>query len=536
VSAARRAPAPPSRGGAGGAAAERAPADGLPGGGARSFQAGRTPRSRPSSLPLLVGLIVIGGLLRWVTLDAQSYWADEAVTVHLLHADLLSTLRSVADREGTPPLYYIVAWAWTHVFGTGEAGLRSLSALLGTAAIPAFYGAAAALCSRRVALAVAALASVNPLLIWYSQEARAYALLSLLAAVSVWAFARALDRPGTRRAAIWAGVSVLALATHYFAGFLVAAEGVWLLAARRSRRSALPAVTTVTVVGLALLQLANYQSSLWLGWWIRGTPLPYRAVRAAKQYVLGYDSPFETALALIVAALVAVGVVVAVRGARSRDRRGLRIAGGLGAAAVGVPFVLAVVGRDYFDVRNLIAGWLPLAIFVAGGLVSWRRGRLGAAAVGVLCAIEAAATLGVALQPSWQRDDWRGAAAALGSPHGPRALVVQPENALAPLSVYLDGLRLMPAAGTPVREVAFVATVVRSGRQVHPAPPPRSRPQALHGFRLVEQRYADSYTVLRFRSPTPRRVSAQQLRRRGLRASALTSVILERSPDPGRGR
>ena len=44
-------------------------------------------------------------------------------------------LRAIPDSESTPPLYYVLAWLWTHVFGTGEVGLRSLSALLGTATI-----------------------------------------------------------------------------------------------------------------------------------------------------------------------------------------------------------------------------------------------------------------------------------------------------------------------------------------------------------------------------------------------------------------
>ena len=43
---------------------------------------------------------------------------------------------------------------------------------------------------RRAALAAAALAASSPLLIWYSQEARAYALLVALCALSVWCLLR----------------------------------------------------------------------------------------------------------------------------------------------------------------------------------------------------------------------------------------------------------------------------------------------------------------------------------------------------------
>src|SRR5262245_33319390 len=123
----------------------------------------RSDRLQRAVLPV-AGLTVLGLLVRFVTLDLQSFWADEAETVHLLNLGLHSMLREIPDSEGTPPVYYVLAWGWTHVFGTGEVGVRSLSALAGVGSIPVFYGAASELCSRRVGLAVAALAAVNPLL------------------------------------------------------------------------------------------------------------------------------------------------------------------------------------------------------------------------------------------------------------------------------------------------------------------------------------------------------------------------------------
>src|SRR6266576_409861 len=70
--------------------------------------------------------------------------------------------------EMTPPLYFILARAWTHVLGTGEVGLRSLSALLGTAVVPLVYASGVTLRSRRLGLTVAAFAAVDPVMVWYS--------------------------------------------------------------------------------------------------------------------------------------------------------------------------------------------------------------------------------------------------------------------------------------------------------------------------------------------------------------------------------
>ena len=54
-------------------------------------------------------------------------------------------LRPIPTTESTPPLYYVLARGWAVVFGTGEVGLRSLSALLGTLTIPVVYAIGATL-------------------------------------------------------------------------------------------------------------------------------------------------------------------------------------------------------------------------------------------------------------------------------------------------------------------------------------------------------------------------------------------------------
>ena len=127
----------------------------------------------------VVALTVLGAALRFPTLDRQSFWLDELVTVSLLDRGLGDVLREIPRTEATPFAYYVVAWVWSSVFGLGEVGLRSLSALAGTATIPVAYGAGAVLVSRRAGLVAAALVATNPFLVWYSQEARSYALLAL---------------------------------------------------------------------------------------------------------------------------------------------------------------------------------------------------------------------------------------------------------------------------------------------------------------------------------------------------------------------
>ena len=134
----------------------------------------------------------------------------------------------------------MLAWGWAKEFGTGEFGLRSLSALFGLATVPVAYAIGAELSNRRAGLIAAALVAVNPMLIWYSQEARSYALLVFFCAVSLLFFVRALDSRRTSDLSLWALASALAICSHYFAFFAVGIEAVWLLVALRSRRLAPP--------------------------------------------------------------------------------------------------------------------------------------------------------------------------------------------------------------------------------------------------------------------------------------------------------
>src|SRR6202034_1392504 len=114
-------------------------------------------------------------------------------------------------------------------FGTGEVGLRSLSALAGTAAVLVAYLCGRELVSQRAGLLAAAFAALSPFLVWYSQEAREYMLLTALSGASFLYFARVLRDPSSRNIAWWATFSALALLTHFFAGFLIGPEALWLL-------------------------------------------------------------------------------------------------------------------------------------------------------------------------------------------------------------------------------------------------------------------------------------------------------------------
>lgn len=467
----------------------------------------------------LAAVTLLAAVLRFSTLDVQSFSSDEAVTALLVRMDFGSMLSTIPSTESTPPLYYVIAWVWTHVFGSGEVGLRSLSALIGTATIPMVYAAGEKLVSRRVGLAAAAVASVSPVLVGYAQEARSYALLVALAGLSFALFVRARTEPKAWTVAGWCVVSALALTTHYFAAFVVGPEALLLLRTRRTKHVWL-AVTALIGTGLALLPLALEQRTNRLAANLgAGDPLSTRVVILAKQFLIGGSAPYDRIAALVTGLFLLSSVVLVVARGSRQARLGAATGFGVGACAIVLPVALALVGPDYVITRNALAGFVPLAIAGCAG-VSVATSRMGWLGLTSACSLLFAITIAVAIDPTYQRPDWRGFARAMERPQEPRILVVAPNldgwSARVPLRVYLAGAvpigrellrdapQFLPLAGRRPELAAprrvIVREIVVAGVQWEL---PLSTAGVPAPFRLIEERATDRYRLAVYRSPRP---------------------------------
>jgi hypothetical protein len=137
------------------------------------------------------------------------------------------------------------------------------------------------------------------------------------------------------------------------------------------------------------------------------------------------------------------------------------------------------------------------------GLGCRRAGRTGLATTVGLCAVGLFVSVAVWADPAYQRENDRGVAHALGPVTVPRAILVTPASSALPISIYAGPYSKTPF---PVKEVDVVALAVRSSTFSGAKPPPRPAPgrqPPAPGFRLVEQRLTPTYTLLRYRSPTP---------------------------------
>ena len=478
-------------------------------------------------LAALALLTALGAALRFATLDRQSLWLDELVTVSLLDRGFADMLGEIRTTEATPYLYYVLAWPWSRVLGLGEVGVRSLSATLGTLTVPVAYGAGTAFGTRRVGLLAAALVSVHPLLVWYAQEARAYSLLVLFGACSVFFLGRALRAPQRSSLLGWAVASSLALATHYFAVFLVLSEAGWLVARYRPRRDVaaaalLPSVALVAHLPLLIDQRGHAET-------VAASALWSRLAGAPKALVVGYSFPLEIAGALLAAALVLAGLTLLASRGSPDVRRGALVAGSLALVAAGLPAATALVGADYLVARNLVLAIVPGAVCLGAG---YAAGRLGLAAGGALCGLLLAITLAVSLDERYGRTDWRGAAAELSSPAGVRAIVVTPYMSRGLWSPYLPRLQEPRSALVSVEEVAVLGLATEGGFSGGPVEPPDvEAPPAPAGFALATEKRTPTFTLFRYRAQAPTAVSTAVLA--GLRLVEQQPGILLQRPTQG---
>ena len=457
---------------------------------------------------MLAAILLAAAVVRFSTLSLQSFWSDEAATAGLVRRSFGSMLVAIPGKERTPFAYYVTAWIWSRVFGHGEFALRSLSAVFGTVTVLLAFLVARRLGGERAGLLAAALVAVSPILVWYSQEARSYAMLACFCVASVWAWQHVRDTGSTRWLVAWGVVCTVAITTHYFASFVVAVEAVTLLRLPRALpRAALGATLGVlAAVQLALLPLAIHQAHAQAaGDYITATSLPGRIIATPERFLLG-EHGAPTHLTRDVCALVlllSVGVVgwLLLFGVSSHTRRAARPILGLAIASAGLPLMLSVAGLDFFAYRNLLVVWVLLLIAGAIVLGASDAGLASGATAGLILAFSFL-TIAVNLAPQLQRGDWRYAATALAHPRWRRLIVVSPFYDEGVFRIYVPEVGFARQSRVRVREIDLVGYRLPPGRQ-----PPRVAP----GFTVATVIDHQKLSFVRYLATRPRTVKVRRV-------------------------
>jgi mannosyltransferase len=144
------------------------------------------------STGLLLAILLLAAFLRFYHLGAQSFWNDEGNSARLSERTVDLIIEGTAS-DIHPPGYYLLLHYWRAIFGHSEFALRALSAVAGLALVLFTYLLGRQLFGKATGLMAAFLGAISPFAIYYSQEARMYALLAALAAASTYLLLRILN-------------------------------------------------------------------------------------------------------------------------------------------------------------------------------------------------------------------------------------------------------------------------------------------------------------------------------------------------------
>ena len=376
----------------------------------------------------MLGAAAVGA--RLVAFTQESFFTDEVVTGRVIAGDVW---QGVLAMETSPPLYFYLAKAWLALAGGGLGGIRLLSVLTGAMVAPLAWWAAGRMGMSRTACWLAgAMAVLAPMLVWYGQQARAFAMEATVATAWLGLTAACVTAPaGWRRAASAAGVAAALFAgfsLHYTFAFPVGGgvAALAVMAAMRRGRgegwvACLAAHGTAMAAWLVYLPLFRAQAAAGRYQWI-ARPDAAELGRAFTDGMIG--GPFHhlagwtlwATLGLYALALAAL-VAIAARRVRPEAERGTPAWGILLAGVVAggtlLPWAISqgervVFLRDRYTIAALPALLLGVAWAMDG--VPWKSARRAGLALAAVLFISVAGRLTWETLTPMQELDWKGTA------------------------------------------------------------------------------------------------------------------------------
>ncbi|MCU1398075.1 MAG: hypothetical protein JWN62_1184, partial [Acidimicrobiales bacterium] len=394
-------------------------------------------RYRTGALAMFA-LCLIAADLRLAT--NRGLWVDEAISVRQAQLPFGQMLADMRNTDVHPPLHHTLLWITVRIFGTSELAVRLPSLIAGVALVPAMAWTGRVIYDRRTGWVAAGLAAVAPFCVWYSQEARMYALFMLFAALATGAQVVAIRRGLRRDWLIYAVCTAALIWTQYFAFLPVLVQQVgfaWVVwrdrapqdPVARDRRRALVrgwlmATVLIAVTLIPLLPILHGQFAAYTN---RSDGLVPGQAGANSSTIGGAISIYAVGANLIwgIWGYHADGVMVQIAAlwplvmllgllllGRGRSGPSVLLLG-LVVVPMAMLFVIGSIKRDLFELRYF-SGAVPAMLLLGARLVTstTRRRVAGITAAGVLTATMAAGLVDQQLNGANPRlYDFRGALA-----------------------------------------------------------------------------------------------------------------------------
>ncbi|MCL7455026.1 MAG: glycosyltransferase family 39 protein [Anaerolineae bacterium] len=237
-------------------------------------------------------------VLRVVGLDAESLWRDEIDAIRFAYWPLAELFETFTRPGHNGPLYYLLLRPWLEVAGRSGFALRFFSLSFGVLSVPMMYRLARRLFPRwpSVALLSAVLAAISPYLVWYGQEGKMYALVVVLALLSMDRYLAALERGGWSRWLLYLAATSAAVYVHLVAALIIPVQVIGFFALDRQAQQARwkPAAASLAALTLPYVPLLVWQVPLLLNGGETGyrfVPLHKMLVSLLGSYSLGVVQP-----------------------------------------------------------------------------------------------------------------------------------------------------------------------------------------------------------------------------------------------------
>lgn len=180
---------------------------------------------------ILISIMLLGAFLRLYHLDFQSPWLDEMYTLNETNPNksFSEVLPELLAREQQPHLYFILLRFLNLILGQSLYVIRFFSVIVGLTGIYAIYLLGKSLFDKKTGIIAAVLLSVNYFHVWYSQEARPYAMFFMFSTFAFYRLIVYIKNSNRKNAIIYGIFASLMIYGHFFGLFILFSQYLILL-------------------------------------------------------------------------------------------------------------------------------------------------------------------------------------------------------------------------------------------------------------------------------------------------------------------
>ncbi len=184
----------------------------------------RCPGSLSRCLPIALAIFLLALILRLWGLSEADLGADAVLSLETaLKPDVPAVISHVREvHQGASPLDFILLHLWIGLAGASNLSVQIPALVWSLLGLLAAWRLAARLFGERTALWALFILAISPMHVYFSQEARYYALFMFLSTTALLLYFHISDDARPSRLLIFAAVAIAGLYAHYFMAIVLA--------------------------------------------------------------------------------------------------------------------------------------------------------------------------------------------------------------------------------------------------------------------------------------------------------------------------